>query len=128
MSDAVALVQTEALSGFARSQSKFYQCRTCRTVVAVGARKFRGRGIGLFVTWWRDLGDGRAGDEKWASLARPALTTQSAEGKKATYSIMAVVNAFEGGNTDYFDFDGLLSPADRKELLRLSPYRVGARK
>jgi hypothetical protein len=47
---------------------------------------------------------------------------------KAPYNIMDIVNGFEEGNTDYFDFDGLVSPADRKELFRLCPYKVGSGK
>lgn len=102
--------------------------RYCHTVVRLGARKFRGRGIGLFVTWWKDLGDGRAGDEKWASLARPLQSIQPGEGATATYSWEAIVDAFEEDDTGYFDFDGLSSRASRKELFRLSPYRVGVGK
>jgi hypothetical protein len=126
ISDAVALVQTEARSGIRRSLSKFYQCIDCHTVVRLGARKFRGRGIGLFVTWWGDLGNGRAGDEKWANIARPTENIHG--GGRVKYRCMDIINAFEGGNTDYVDFDGLSSRADRKELLRLSPYRAGLRK
>lgn len=125
ISGAVALVQTEARSGILRSLSKLYYCIDCHTVVRLGARKFRGRGIGLFVTWWGDLGDGRAGDEKWANIARPTENIHG--GGRVKYSYMDIINAFGKGNTDYVDFDGLLSPTDRKELLRLSPY-VGVRK
>ncbi|OBT60387.1 hypothetical protein VE03_10143 [Pseudogymnoascus sp. 23342-1-I1] len=128
ISDAVSLVQSEARRGTRRSLSEFYLCIRCHTVVLLGARKFRGRGIGLFVTWWRDLGDGWANDEKWEKLTRPALTAQSGTRVKVTYNYMDVIKAFEEGNSDYIDFDGVWSPTDRKELLRLSPYKIGAGK
>ncbi|KFY00121.1 hypothetical protein V490_01466 [Pseudogymnoascus sp. VKM F-3557] len=123
----VALVQTKVYEGNTWSKSKFWSCPTCPTVAMVGARKFRGRGIGLFTTWWKDLGDGRA-DQKWLNIASPVVPVPPGQTKTAAYRYLDVVNGFEEGNTDYFDFDGLVSPADRKELFRLCPYKVGSGK
>ncbi|OBT86319.1 hypothetical protein VE02_07423 [Pseudogymnoascus sp. 03VT05] len=61
-----------------RACSDIVSCRHCRTVLRVGCRKFRGLGMGLFVTWWLDLG---------------------------------------GAGQPYFDFEGMDSLKDRRELL-----------
>ncbi|KFZ25048.1 hypothetical protein V502_00472 [Pseudogymnoascus sp. VKM F-4520 (FW-2644)] len=127
-STAMKLVQTEALSGIGRSQPNFIDCKYCQTTVLVGARKLRGRGIGLFITWWKDLGDGRAGDETWANQVRPAEPNQPEKRKQGGHFDMPVVDEFEGHNARYLDFDGLSSRADRTELLRLCPYTARAGK
>lgn len=128
LSDWVALVQTQVCSGVRRSQSEFMCCTTCNTTILIGARKFRGRGLGLFATWWKDLGDGRA-DEKWARIRQPPDgPVQPWEREMVRDNYGNIVNSFEGGNMDYLDFDGLLSPSDRKQLLALSPYTMGVGK
>lgn len=122
------LVQTEALSGIGRSQPNFIDCKYCQTTVLVGARKLRGRGIGLFITWWKDLGDGRAGDETWANQLRPAEPDQPEKRKQGGHFDMPVVEEFEGHNARYLDFDEVTTRADWKELLRLSPRAAGVEK
>ncbi|KFY51941.1 hypothetical protein V496_08724 [Pseudogymnoascus sp. VKM F-4515 (FW-2607)] len=122
----VALVLDKVCSGSHSWQSDFHWCLTCQTVLLIGARKFRGRGIGLMVTWWRDLGNGLPGDEKWADIIREYDPTKSK--KKTANNFMYIVEAFERYNTEDLGFDGLSTLADRKELLRQSPYEVGAGK
>jgi len=121
MNGEAALVQSEVRGGFRRSWSRLMRCPYCRTVVRLGARKFRDRGLGLFIAWWRDLGDGRAGDEKWADQLR--LTAQPGEWKVISYDALAIINAFDKYNMCYFDFDGVERRADRRELFRLSTLR-----
>jgi hypothetical protein len=87
--------------------------------VLVGARKLRGRGIGLFITWWKDLGDGRPADETWTDQI--GLSTRPEKWRHVRYGTIPVVEVFEGQNTRYLDFDEVMTRADWKELLRLSP-------
>ncbi|OBT82090.1 hypothetical protein VE02_09643 [Pseudogymnoascus sp. 03VT05] len=124
-SHAVEQVHTEVLGGSGRSQTIFIACGYCRTTVLVGARKFRRRGIGLFVIWWKDLGYGITWYEIWARQVGKVFPTESG---RIGYFHMPVVEEFEGHNARYMDFDELSSRADRKELLRLSPYTAAVGK
>lgn len=91
-----------------RACSDLIMCRQCRTALRVGARRFRGLGLGLFVTSWRDLGDGR-----------PVGGNGVAGWKDVVYSVSAALILFENmcHGQRYFDFEGLDTVKDRKELL-----------
>ncbi|KFY19963.1 hypothetical protein V491_04085 [Pseudogymnoascus sp. VKM F-3775] len=95
-----------------RACSEMVSCRRCRTVLLVGCRKFRGLGLGLFVTWWTDLGDGR-----WVLGKREGLGW-----KDVKYTRKWAMNYFEHycSSQRYFDFDGMDTQRDRKELLAMA--------
>ncbi|OBT75058.1 hypothetical protein VF21_06516 [Pseudogymnoascus sp. 05NY08] len=91
-----------------RAYSEMVSCQHCRTVLRVGCRKFRGLGLGLFVTWWADLGDGQ-----WV-----AGEIKGSEWKDVKYSSKWLTNYFDSlcYSQRYFDFEGIDTRADRKEL------------
>ncbi|OBT92712.1 hypothetical protein VE01_09711 [Pseudogymnoascus verrucosus] len=96
-----------------RAISDMVSCRRCRTVLRVGCRKFRGLGMGLFVTWWMDVGfaNGRwemgSGKREWTGW------------KDVWYTRKWAMDRFEHGCSSqrYFDFEGMDSLKDRRELL-----------
>lgn len=126
MDDEVAFVQGEVRKGSSRSRSRRFRCLYCRTGFSFGARRFRARGIGLFMSWWRDLGDGRSGPEEWSELLRPSAPRS--EWEEISYDANKILDVFEETmlHDHEFDFDGV-DRADRKELFRLSPYLVKSR-
>ncbi|ELR02369.1 hypothetical protein GMDG_05433 [Pseudogymnoascus destructans 20631-21] len=92
-----------------RACSDMVSCRHCRTVLRVGCRKFRGLGLGLFVTWWMDVGDGG-----WIMGRKQGLGW-----KDVRYTRKWAMNYFEHmcSTQRYFDFEGMDSLKDRRELL-----------
>ncbi|KAL5350495.1 hypothetical protein ACLOAV_004064 [Pseudogymnoascus australis] len=87
--------------------SEMLSCQKCRTVLRIGCRKFRGLGLGLFVTWWIDMGDG-----EWAG-------NKGVGWKDVKYSRKWLMDYFDSlcHGQRYFDFDGIDTYADRKELV-----------
>lgn len=83
----------------------------------LGGCRFRGHGDGLFISWWRDLDDG---DKKWVN--RTGISAPPWQRKRLSYDPTAMVKEFNLDSMCYFDFDGVERPADRRKLLRLSPY------
>ncbi|KAL5351990.1 hypothetical protein ACLOAV_003854 [Pseudogymnoascus australis] len=96
-----------------RACSDMVSCQKCRTVLRVGCRKFRGLGLGLFVTWWVDLGDGY-----WAVPKR----WERKGWKDVKYTRRWLMDYFEHfcSGQQYFDFEGMDTRADRKELLAIA--------
>lgn len=95
-----------------RACSEMVSCQKCRTVLRVGCRKFRGLGLGLFVTWWVDLGD-----------ACWVVRRREGEGwKDVKYSRKWLTDYFDSlcHSQRYFDFEGMDTRADRKELLAIA--------
>jgi hypothetical protein len=74
----------------------------------------------MFVTKWQDLGEGRSPlDHKWEShIAAPEYP----ERLPVEFVRGSICAKFEQKEHFRFEFDGLLTLQDKKELFRKSPY------
>jgi hypothetical protein len=102
-------VLARSKSGVRAVYSEMVSCNHCRAVLRVGCRKFRGLGLGLFVTWWVNLGHaysavGEKEGRRW---------------KDVKYSRQWLMDYFDSlcHGERYFDFEGLDTRKDRRELL-----------
>ncbi len=95
------------------------QCKHCLTEFRIDFKNIGGRGNAMFVTRWKNLGEGRSPlDYKWQShvdwhKGRHWLPVEFDRG--------SICAAFEQKEHFKFEFDSLLNAQNKKELYRNSP-------
>ncbi len=103
-----------------RNWKGMIQCKYCLTEFRVDFKKFGERGTAMFVTKWQDLGQGRSPlDHKWRSHV---AGQNPREWLPVEFDRGSICTAFERKEHFMFEFDGLLTLQDKKELFRKSPY------
>jgi hypothetical protein len=96
------------------------QCKYCLTEFRTDFKSFGGRGNAIFVTRWKDLGEGRSPlDHKWQSHV---YGRKSRDWLPVEFDRGSICAAFEQKEHFRFEFDSLLTPQNKKELFRKSPY------
>ncbi len=104
-----------------QNSGRIMQCKYCLTEFRIDFKNFGGCGTAMFLTMWKDLGEGRSPlDHKWQShvMGRGGPRWLPVE-----FDQGSICAAFERKEHFRFEFDSLLTLQNKKELLKKSPYR-----
>lgn len=97
------------------------QCKYCLTEFRIDFKNFGGCGNAMFLTRWKDLGEGRSPlDHKWQSHV---MGCEGPHWLPVEFDQGSIYAAFERKEHFKFEFDSHLTLQNKKELFKKSPYR-----
>jgi hypothetical protein len=98
------------------------RCKYCVTEFRIDFRWTRDRTVLMFVTKWMDLGRGCSPLEReWQGRDANYFSGEHLS-TPVNFEPGSICARFEGKEYSEFKFDGLMTPHDRKKLLKRSPY------